>query len=846
MTRFIENEIAEEAMKTSGTLIHETAIRVRQSMPQKVSGSSFSDQCDEINSIVEQALNPAGTQVLSEGKDLDKRYVGKQEPVKVTAKPEKPEAVKHVAVGKKPEQMKGKPEQNKTVKKKYVGESKKTLAEAFMKPEIYEGDAYSVETNQGTFVVPADLASIEMGIGQVLTDDDATFQSAKEALADFVEGDIQEITMDHGWLGRYQAPGYMDATEWALYASKEEAEKELQDMYGDNEEGEEEAEVENESEEGCESEEDEPKEESTLQKMITRLSEKAEKLGESKNKEHRKLAFFISERILPVAMVKSENEGGDKDILKDLSQALRMLASKLADQDEKKDLESMAQTMDAEIVPAAPVAEPVEESKKKSKQSLKEDEDSDEESSDIDFGEYANTMWENFDLDNIQDSDIQGLVDQYRDIHSDKKIISILQKIAEAQEGDRNIPSGGIDGMATEDGDTYVWLVVSESDLRDALGPIESEDEEGSDEPSENDYVMSSSGHLGSKTTVSVDGKKLGEFSSEEEAEKAIKADMKKQNYFTNVWFQDDHGGFVIRKGPWNESKSMKEAKGRRNDLRVGDMVQGVMGVDGGKEGKIEKIGAPFSSSGSATVWVVGEDGKKWDTYDFNLKKVEKLGQPRFANEDVQKEAKEARWLANELDEKYQTMVSQVAGKMHYDINSAMNFCVALLEDVNAHPEAKAVNDALLSFEESKNLGESEESKVFNSVQDIVRYVSDQPIEFGKYGNPSEESVVSSIRKDPEFRFGKDASKVLDRVFKDILGESKNLGEAEDKQSYEALVDLSNGKRLHLTHARGFSGTKESLIQKAKEEAEKKGWEAKGTIKFYKKLDGSESGSEQL
>ena len=66
-----------------------------------------------------------------------------------------------------------------------------------------------------------------------------------------------------------------------------------------------------------------------------------------------------------------------------------------------------------------------------------------------------------------------------------------------------------------------------------------------------------------------------------------------------------------------------------RPDLKVGDLVQGIMGVDGGKEGTVEKIGAPYSTSGAATVWINGPDGK-WDTYIFNLKKIARLGQPRF------------------------------------------------------------------------------------------------------------------------------------------------------------------------------------------------------------------------
>jgi hypothetical protein len=109
---------------------------------------------------------------------------------------------------------------------------------SFMKPEIYEGDAYEVETSNGTEIVPADLVGhIGLKAGESIDDDDPRFADAVESMHDYLEGsNATEITMKHGWLGRYQAPGYMDATEWSIYDSKEEAEKELQEMYGDEEE----------------------------------------------------------------------------------------------------------------------------------------------------------------------------------------------------------------------------------------------------------------------------------------------------------------------------------------------------------------------------------------------------------------------------------------------------------------------------------------------------------------------------------------------------------------------------------------------------------------------------------
>jgi hypothetical protein len=613
MTRFIENDIAAEVMKNSKPTLHETAIRIRNTTPQRLEGS-FQSEVDAINALVEEALlvKNGTTQPLAEAKELPRNYVGKDKPAAVKQKPEKGEEVRHV--GKQPKAMKGKPQENKsTKKKKYVGESKRTLAEAFMKPEIYEGDAYVAEGNMGGGVIPADLVGeLGLNVGDIVKQGDANFEGVKEALADFIEGEIFEVSFEHGWLGRYQAPGYMDATEWALYKSQEEAEKHLQDMYGDDEE---ETEVENESEEMEESEGkttlrklyndksekwlqhnlsgltdvdaeitriptqkgcvanyeckggtlcmtdttdifetdggeehrlENVQESISLQTVVERLNKKAQKLGESNSKEHKKLAFFINERLLPYAQTKTEEAGSDEQVMKDLASALRMLASKLTDETEKKDLNDMAFSMAKPEIPAAsPEGEedespkPMGESKKKIKKSLKEDEDSDEESSD------------------------------------------------DSEEDD-------------------------------------SEESESQNEPQEEDIVMQPSGRLGARTLVSVvGGKKIGEFIELDDAEKAIQEYMKKNNVYPTVWQISDHGNASV----YAMDKQMSEAKG----------------------------------------------------------------------------AKESTWLANELDEKYHPLVSEVSKKLGYDVTLVPRFCVALLENVNAHPEAKAVNDALLmSMEESK------------------------------------------------------------------------------------------------------------------------------------------------
>jgi hypothetical protein len=69
------------------------------------------------------------------------------------------------------------------------------------------------------------------------------------------------------------------------------------------------------------------------------------------------------------------------------------------------------------------------------------------------------------------------------------------------------------------------------------------------EQPEEGDYVISSSGNLGGRTIVTIVGNKtpLGKYTEEEDAERAIKDHMRVHGHCP-VWFNDDHGGYTLRK----------------------------------------------------------------------------------------------------------------------------------------------------------------------------------------------------------------------------------------------------------------------------------------------------------
>ena len=120
-------------------------------------------------------------------------------------------------------------------------ESVRSMKESFMEKEVYEGDAFEVETDNGTQVVPTDLVgNFDMTVGETVDKDADTsgkFASVIAGLDDYLESgsSAYSITLRHGWLARMQAPGYTDSTDWMIFDSEEEANAELDSVYGDDE-----------------------------------------------------------------------------------------------------------------------------------------------------------------------------------------------------------------------------------------------------------------------------------------------------------------------------------------------------------------------------------------------------------------------------------------------------------------------------------------------------------------------------------------------------------------------------------------------------------------------------------
>jgi len=88
-------------------------------------------------------------------------------------------------------------------------------------------------------------------------------------------------------------------------------------------------------------------------------------------------------------------------------------------------------------------------------------------------------------------------------------------------------------------------LIEFEDDFEDG-----SEDE-GESEPDESDaFIFDERG----KTSVSVDGKNIGSFAEDDEAEIALKKWAKENSFFPNVWRVSDHGNnHLVTDWNWDE-----------------------------------------------------------------------------------------------------------------------------------------------------------------------------------------------------------------------------------------------------------------------------------------------------
>jgi hypothetical protein len=81
-----------------------------------------------------------------------------------------------------------------------------------------------IDTTHGTVAIPHDLVCVGKG---------KTTSPTASDLAPFIEGAFISCEIIDGWGARLSMPGYMDATEWSVFLTEEQARKHLAHMYDD-------------------------------------------------------------------------------------------------------------------------------------------------------------------------------------------------------------------------------------------------------------------------------------------------------------------------------------------------------------------------------------------------------------------------------------------------------------------------------------------------------------------------------------------------------------------------------------------------------------------------------------
>ena len=106
-----------------------------------------------------------------------------------------------------------------------------------MRPVIYQGDFYLIDGDQGTDLIPGDLVSLSIPVGESASFEDAPASEYPDLaeVSQYVESDeIYSIEHRRGFYGRYSAPGYLDATDWTWGDSADEVQADLERMYGED------------------------------------------------------------------------------------------------------------------------------------------------------------------------------------------------------------------------------------------------------------------------------------------------------------------------------------------------------------------------------------------------------------------------------------------------------------------------------------------------------------------------------------------------------------------------------------------------------------------------------------
>lgn len=108
--------------------------------------------------------------------------------------------------------------------------------DSFMEPETDYGVGLCVDTRQGLWYVPPAVVDQALTAGRQYEPGSEMWDSIVTLYGDYVEPHAEDwysVEVVRGWFGRYQAPGYRDATEWSFDTNRRNLLRGLREMYGE-------------------------------------------------------------------------------------------------------------------------------------------------------------------------------------------------------------------------------------------------------------------------------------------------------------------------------------------------------------------------------------------------------------------------------------------------------------------------------------------------------------------------------------------------------------------------------------------------------------------------------------
>ena len=104
---------------------------------------------------------------------------------------------------------------------------------SYMQPQIRYGLWVRADFSDGVFFAPADSVSPLPSVGCTLREEDAGFDDLLDAVSNMLGGSgvPDSLEVIDGWGARLSAPGYMDCTDWSVFATESEANKFLAEYY---------------------------------------------------------------------------------------------------------------------------------------------------------------------------------------------------------------------------------------------------------------------------------------------------------------------------------------------------------------------------------------------------------------------------------------------------------------------------------------------------------------------------------------------------------------------------------------------------------------------------------------